>query len=121
MCEQIQRGINRGKKSSILICAEGHQPGHAYKIAEKIRKFGGFDAKVCILGHIQRGGSPTSADRNLASRLGAAAVNFLQAGRSDIMVGEVNNKIVAVPLKDSFTKKKAIHVDWLKLEKTLSS
>ena len=120
VCNHIQRGINRGKKSSILICAEGHQPGQAYEIAKKIQKFGGYEAKVCILGHIQRGGSPTSSDRNLASRLGAAAVDFLRAGHTDVMAGEVNSKVVAVPLLQTFTKKKAIHTAWLQLEKTLS-
>jgi len=120
VCDQIQRGINRGKKSSILICAEGHTPGQSYEIAKKIKKIGGYEAKICILGHIQRGGSPTASDRNLASRLGAAAVHFLKAGQTDIMAGEINKKIVAVPLKDTFGKKKGIHADWLKLEKTLS-
>ena len=121
VCEQIQRGINRGKKSSILICAEGHSPGHAYDLAKKIQEIGGYEAKVCILGHIQRGGSPTASDRNLASSKGAAAVNFLRAGKTDVMAGEVNEKIVAVPLKEAFSKKKGIHTDWLKLEKTLST
>jgi 6-phosphofructokinase 1 len=116
----IERGIRRGKKSSILICAEGQTPGQSYTIAKEIKKASGYEAKVCILGHIQRGGSPTAYDRNLASRMGAAAVQFLLIGRTDVMVGEVNQNIVAVPLKDAFSKKKLVRKDWLNLEKTLS-
>jgi len=120
VCEVIARGVRRGKKSSILICAEGDTPGRSYDIAKEIKRVGGYDAKVCILGHIQRGGSPTAYDRNLASRLGAAAVNFLQKGQCDIMAGEMNLQIVAVSLKDAFSKKKSIREDWINLEKTLS-
>jgi 6-phosphofructokinase 1 len=116
----INRGIKRGKRSSLLICAEGDKPGQAYKIAEQIKRKGHFDAKVCILGHIQRGGSPTAQDRNLASTLGAAAVDFLRAGKCTIMAGVMNQKIVAIPMKDTFTKKKRINEDWLRLESILS-
>lgn len=120
VCQIIERGIKRGKKSSILICAEGHTPGRSYDIAKEIKRIGGYEAKVCILGHIQRGGSPTSSDRCLASRMGASAVEFLLKGKTDIMVGEVNLHIVAVPLKQAFTKKKYVRKDWIYLQKTLS-
>jgi 6-phosphofructokinase 1 len=120
VCKVIARGIKRGKKSSIFICAEGHTPGRAYKLAKQIQKIGGYDAKVCILGHIQRGGSPTGADRNLACRMGSAAVQFLLEGKTDIMVGEVNQHIVAVPLVEAYSKKKQVRQDWITLEKTLS-
>jgi len=120
VCQVIQRGINRGKGSSILVCAEGSEPGRAYHIAKQIKKEGGFDAKICILGHIQRGGSPTAADRNLASRLGAASIRFLRAGICDVMAGEHNNKTVTVSLKDTFTKEKTPHRDWIALAKILS-
>lgn len=120
VCEVINRGVRRGKGSSILICAEGKTPGLAYSIAEQIKKVGGFDSKVCILGHIQRGGSPTAKDRNLASRLGAAAVEIVRKGKSDLMAGEVDQRTVFVPLKKTFTLKKKIRADWLNLEKILS-
>ncbi|MDZ4676529.1 MAG: 6-phosphofructokinase [Oligoflexia bacterium] len=116
----INRGIKRGKRSSLLICAEGDKPGQAYEFAKEIKKQSRFDAKVCILGHIQRGGSPTAKDRNLASRLGAAAVDFIRSGQCAVMAGEKDLKIVAVPLKDTFTKKKRINEDWLRLESILS-
>jgi 6-phosphofructokinase 1 len=120
VCEIIGRGIKRGKGSSILICAEGRKPGLAYEIAKQIKKIGGYESKVCILGHIQRGGSPTAKDRNLASRLGAAAVDMLKAGKKDMMAGEVDQRIVSVPLLKTFTLKKKIRADWLNLEKILS-
>ncbi len=116
----INRGIKRGKKSSLLICAEGNKPGQAYGIAKEIKRLGHFDAKVCILGHIQRGGSPTARDRNLASRLGSAAVDLLRSGQCAVMAGELDQKIIATPLKDTFTKKKQINEDWLRLESILS-
>jgi 6-phosphofructokinase 1 len=120
VCEVIKRGVRRGKGSSILICAEGKEPGLAYSIAKQIKKEGGYDSKVCILGHIQRGGSPTAKDRNLASRLGAAAVRMIRSGEYDKMAGEVNQRVVSVPLKKTFTLKKKIRTDWLALEKILS-
>ncbi|MCB0421247.1 MAG: 6-phosphofructokinase [Bdellovibrionales bacterium] len=85
--KKIQLGIKRKKSSSILIAAEGQKPGRAYDLAEAIRKNSGMEAKVCILGHIQRGGSPSAKDRILGTRLGAAAVNTLLHGISDVMVG----------------------------------
>lgn len=120
VCAAIQRGVKRGKGSSILICAEGDKPGRAYEIAAEIKDECGFDAKVCILGHIQRGGSPTAWDRNLASRLGSAAIDFLLKGQCDVMTGDINQEVVAVPLQDTFTKKKGIHKNWIELAKILS-
>jgi 6-phosphofructokinase 1 len=101
--DRIKEGIARGRTSSILITAEGQKPGRAYDLADAIRKKSGMDAKVCILGHQQRGGSPTAADRILASRMGAAAVDSLLKGFCDIMIGTEGEKLVQVPL-DIVTK-----------------
>lgn len=120
VCQTIERGIKRGKGSSILICAEKDEPGQAYEIAKKIKQQKGYDAKVCILGHLQRGGSPTASDRILASSLGANAVEFLQKGQCDVMVGERNGVIHTVSLEEAFTKKKAVNPDYLGLIKSLS-
>lgn len=119
--QQIQRGLARGKTSSILVAAEGQSPGRAYDLADQIRRKSGFDAKVCVLGHIQRGGSPTASDRILASRLGFAAVRALQAGQSDLMVGEVGGKIVSVPLLDCITKKKRVPNELIELAQLLAN
>ena len=71
--ERIKESMKRGKKSSIIVTVEGQKPGRAYDLGDAIRKKSGLDAKVCVLGHQQRGGSPTANDRILASRMGAAA------------------------------------------------
>lgn len=101
--ERLKDAISRGKTSSILITAEGQKPGRAYDLADAIRKKTGWDAKVCILGHQQRGGSPTAADRILASRMGAAAVDSLLKGHCDIMIGTEGERLIEVPL-DLVTK-----------------
>lgn len=119
--ERIRRGMARGKKSSILIAAEGHKPGRAYDLAEAIRKKSGFEAKVCILGHIQRGGTPTAADRILASRMGAHAVEALLAGQCDAMVALQGPSVVTVPFAQVLGKKKFVAQDLLNLARVLST
>ncbi|MCM2281370.1 MAG: 6-phosphofructokinase [Bdellovibrionaceae bacterium] len=118
--DHIKRGMARGKKSSILIAAEGRKPGRAYDLAEAIRKKSGFDAKVCILGHIQRGGSPTAADRILASRLGAAAIETLRKGQCDCMVGVSGGQLTTVPFAQALGKKKAVGRELIELARVLS-
>lgn len=118
--QTIRRGMERGKKSSILITAEGQKPGRAYDLAEAIRKKSGFDAKICVLGHIQRGGSPTAADRVLATRLGARATELLLAGQTDIMVGTNGKNLITVKLQDIANKKKTTSLDMIELARSLS-
>jgi 6-phosphofructokinase 1 len=118
--ERIRRGISRGKKSSILVAAEGHKPGRAYDLADAIRKKTGFDAKVCILGHIQRGGSPTAIDRIIASRFGAGAVEALKRGECDAMIGIQHGDIVTVPFSEVIGFKKKVANDLVSLARTLS-
>lgn len=119
--EHIRRGMSRGKKSSILVAAEGHKPGRAYDLAEAIRKKSGFDAKVCVLGHIQRGGSPTASDRILASRLGSHAVEALRRGECDAMVGVNRGEVVTVPFAEALGQKKKISRELISLAQTLST
>lgn len=73
----IKRGIERGKSSSIIICAEGEKSGLSYRLQELLQKNHQLDAHVCVLGHIQRGGSPTAMDRYIASSMGHMAINVL--------------------------------------------
>ena len=117
---QIKGAVSKGKMSSIIIAAEGQKPGRAYDLAEAIRKKSGLDAKVCILGHIQRGGSPTANDRILASRLGAAAVEALLSGDTNCMVGVNSNKIVKVPFQDVYSGKKEAPRELIDLAQILS-
>ena len=117
---QIKNAVSKGKMSSILIAAEGQKPGRAYDLAESIRKKSGFEAKVCILGHIQRGGSPTASDRILASRLGAAAVETLLAGDTNCMVGVNGQAVVKIPFQSIYNGKKEAPRDLIDLAQILS-
>ena len=103
--EKLKESRSKGKTSSILITAEGQKPGRAYDLAEAIRKRSGLDAKVSILGHMQRGGSPTAHDRILASRLGAQATLSLIDGKKNILIGNQGPALIEVSL-DVVTKSK---------------
>ena len=118
--QAIKRGILRGKSSSILIAAEGQKQGRAYDLAEQIRRKTGFESKVCVLGHIQRGGPPTARDRILASRLGFAAVRALQQGLNDVMVGIQAGQVVPVALSEATTKKRRVPNELIELAQLLA-
>lgn len=119
--DHIKEGIGRGKTSSILITAEGQKPGRAYDLADAIRKKSGMDAKVCVLGHQQRGGSPSAADRILASRMGAAGVDSLLKGYCDIMIGTEGEKLVQVPLDLVAKETKKSQIDLISLAHILAT
>jgi 6-phosphofructokinase 1 len=119
--QKIQEAINKGKTSSIVITAEGQKPGRAYDLADAIRKKTGWDAKVCILGHIQRGGSPTAADRVFASRSAAAAIDCLIKGICDIMIGSDGERLVQIPMEDAIHKQKGTQQDYLILAQILAT
>lgn len=118
--ENLKVSRAKGKTSSILITAEGQKPGRAYDLADAIRKKSGFDAKVCILGHQQRGGSPTAHDRILASRLANAAVDALLAGKTNSMIGIQANNLVEIPLDVVTTKEKIGDKSLIQLARVLS-
>lgn len=88
----IQKGRERGKKHSIIILAEGVMNGNDF--AEELSKYGDYQARVTVLGHVQRGGSPTARDRVLSSVFGARAVDLLKVGKGGLCIGIVDNKIV---------------------------
>ncbi len=121
IAEAIDYGRGRGKTSMIFVVAEGDECGGATCLAEKVSALTGRDFRVSILGHIQRGGSPTARDRVLASKLGAAAVEALLAGESDKMAGEVNGKVCLTPLPETWEKKKAIDRGLLELVRVLAT
>ena len=117
----LERGWHRKKTSMIVIVAEGDEAGGAYKIAGEVKKrFSQFDTRVSVLGHMQRGGSPTSADRVLASRLGVAAVEGLIEGRKNEMAGLINNKIVFTPLKVVTSNEKEVDNSLIRIAQVLS-
>lgn len=91
----------RKKNVHLLVVAEGDDFGGAQEVKDSLLKaLPDADVRVCILGHIQRGGSPTFADRVLASRLGYNAVLALRDGRHQVMIGQVNNEIVCTPFAE---------------------
>lgn len=116
----ISDGMKKGKTSSIVVVAEGDDQGGALDIAKKIKAKTKLKFRVSILGYIQRGGAPTARDRILATKLGAAAVEAFLGGKDRIMVGEVDGKIVHTPLIDTFSKKKPIDKNLLKLSEILA-
>lgn len=118
--ENLKNSRARGKTSSIVITAEGQKPGRAYDLADAIRKKSGLDAKVCILGHQQRGGSPTAHDRILASKLAYAAVDALMNGKTNSMIGIEANRLVEVSLEIVTHKEKSGEKNLIQLARILS-
>jgi 6-phosphofructokinase 1 len=110
-------GVNKSKKAfSIVIVAEGEEHGGALHIVEQIKQLDPtFDARVTILGHIQRGGSPTAYDRVLASRLGNAAVEALLRGETNKMAGLINNIVTFTSFDDAIHQTKQLNPDLLRL------
>ena len=110
------------KTSSIVIVAEGDEEGNAAVIADQIKRTIDVpvDIRVTNLGHIQRGGSPSAADRILASRLGLGALEGLLDGHKNEMAGIVNDQLLYTPFHDTITKKKVINTDLLRLAGILS-
>ena len=112
----------RRKLVNIVVVAEGDDFGGGNDLANLIKEhIPGFDIRVAILGHIQRGGSPTSMDRLIASRMGYSAVECLLEGRPNVMVGIVNNKMHFTPLDKAIKAKQRISEEWLKIVKILAS
>ncbi|MFP4368277.1 MAG: 6-phosphofructokinase [Candidatus Kapaibacterium sp.] len=104
-----QRILKQGKqRRTIVIVGEGDEVGGATVIAELLKNKYDIDPKVTILGHIQRGGSPTVRDRVLASHLGVAAVDALLEGKTDVMIGRVHHKIQFTPLVETWTNQKLL-------------
>jgi 6-phosphofructokinase 1 len=108
LCAKLNEAFKQGKRSAIVVVAEAEQPGYSFQIAQEVKKNINVESRVCILGHVQRGGSPTARDRVLASSLGSAAVEAFLSGKNGYMVGEINNEISYTPLRDTWEKKKPL-------------
>ena len=105
----ISRGFRKSKNSSIVIVSESPKDGGAMYYAERVRKeYPQYDVRVTILGHLQRGGTPTAFDRILASRLGYASIEALKEGQRNVMVGIHDDEIVYVPIDRAVKKDKPI-------------
>lgn len=118
----LQEKEKRKKLVNIVVVAEGDDFGGGTDLANLIKeRIPNFDIRVAILGHIQRGGSPSSMDRLIASRMGYAAVECLIEGKYNQMVGIMNNKIHFTPLDKAVKAKQKISDEWLKIVKILAS
>lgn len=117
----LNAGMKTGKKSNLVVVAEGSKIGGANELAKKIEEQSSyFDIKVTILGHQQRGGSPTYFDRVLASKMGVAAVEGLMAGKTNTMVGIQCNKMVFNSFESSIKERHEIDAESARIAKILS-
>ena len=116
--KKIHYAKEHGKTHSIIVLAEGVMPAH--ELADKLKGRCDYDPRIVVLGHIQRGGAPSSFDAVLASRLGYAAVECLLAGQSGVMVGRVKGEILASPLQRAWEERRPLDQDMLRIMDTLS-
>jgi 6-phosphofructokinase 1 len=124
--EELVHGLlekeKRKKLVNLVVVAEGDDFGGGNEVAKIIKeRLPNADVRVCILGHIQRGGSPSCLDRLIASRMGYSAVECLMEGRHNVMVGIVNNRMSFTPLEKAVKAKQKINNEWLKIVKILAS
>lgn len=109
LAELINQGFRKSKSSSMVLVTESEVTGGAMNLAERVKKeYPQYDVRVSILGHLQRGGSPTAQDRILASRMGVAAIQALLENQRNVMIGIRENEIDYVPFKRAIKKDREI-------------
>ena len=114
--ELIEQGFRKSKSSSMVLVAESEVTGGAMKLAARVKKeYPQYDARVTILGHLQRGGSPTAQDRILASRMGIAAIQALLENQRNVMIGIHENEIDYIPFKRAIKKQPQISEEMLEV------
>ena len=119
--DTLQSSWQRSKTSFIVIVAEGEVEGNAQIVAQRVKEaIPQLDTRVTVIGHIQRGGSPSAADRMLASQIGIAAVEGLLNGMRNVMAGIVNRQLVYTPFHDTIYKKKLINQSFMRMVEILS-
>ncbi|OIJ12568.1 6-phosphofructokinase [Anaerobacillus alkalilacustris] len=118
VCKKIVQGKSRGKLHNIIMLAEG--TGNAFELQKEIFTRIGVEARVTVLGFIQRGGNPTAFDRLLASRMGAKAVEYLIGGKSGVAIGMKDNKIIHMPIQEALSEEKEFDGEMYKLTGVLS-
>ena len=121
LVQVLEEGQKNKKSSSIVIVAEGNSSGGAYTLAQEVKKrTNQYDIRITVLGHLQRGGSPSCLDRVLASRLGIEAVEALKNGVTNSMVGVVNDNLVHTPFEDAIANKIHTLKDEVRIARILS-
>ena len=112
---------SKNKSSNIVIVAEGNPTGNAFEVADKLQKLqSSYEIRVSLIGHIQRGGSPTAADRVLAAELGTFAVESLIQGMCGLMVGVINRKMVLTPIEKAVNERNGLNEELLRISDYLS-
>ena len=121
LVEDLREMTRRGKTSMIVVVAEGDDAGDAFAIAKQVTETSEFkDVRVSVLGHVQRGGTPTAFDRVLAARLGVASVEALLEGAPGVMMVMVNNRIEQRPLEDAWNTRNLFDPDLFRVNRLLS-
>ena len=122
LLESLKRSEKSGKSSSIVVVAEGDKTGkNVFELAAYVEQnLPYYEVRVSVLGHMQRGGAPSCFDRVLASRMGVHAVESLREGKSQVMVGVMNDKMELTPLEDAIKGKSEINKDLLRVTDILS-
>jgi len=118
--KQLQLSSRRKKLFNMVVVAEGNQNGNAMEIAAHIEEKYGISSKVTIIGHLQRGGSPSAFDRVLASRLGYNAVTALMDGKTNVALGIQNNEVSYTSFEEAITKRKSMDNDLISMSNILS-
>ncbi|MCB0516645.1 MAG: 6-phosphofructokinase [Bacteroidetes bacterium] len=117
----LESGSHSNKTSSLVIVAEGKESGNSFELARKVRQsFSYYDTRVTVLGHVQRGGSPTCFDRILASRLGLLAVEAILEGKKDVMVGMIHRHVAYTPFEEAVRSRNEIDPELIRVSKILS-
>lgn len=122
LISSLKEKQGRKKLVNLIVVAEGEEFGGADELAKHIKlQIPDQDLRVCILGHIQRGGAPSCFDRVIASRMGYHAIECLMEGRFNVFIGIVNNKMNYTPLDEAVKKKQRISEEWMKIVKILAT
>ena len=122
LIKSLKRSKNTGKSSSIVVVAEGDKIGkNVFELKDYVEKhLPDYEARVSVLGHIQRGGSPTCFDRILASRMGVKAIDSLLKNKEQVMIGIKNNKMCLTPLIEAVKGKSKIDSELLRISDIMS-
>lgn len=123
LLESLERSKNSGKSSSIVVVAEGDKTGkNVFELRDYVEQnLKGYDVRVSVLGHMQRGGAPSCFDRVLASRMGVKAVESLLEGKNNVMVGTINNKLELYPIDKAVKGHSKIDEELLRVSDIMST
>lgn len=118
VCARLQHSRERGKRHSIIVVAEG--VGSGFQVGEEIKRRTGYETRTSVLGYIQRGGTPSAADRTLGTRMGAFAVDALVAGTHGVCVGIRGGALLTMPISEATAKQRALDRELYELAATLA-